>query len=77
MIGLGIAASIIALAVLWTTRKGRTPTGTWLLYAAVAAPLTRLRQLLRVDLHRGRPAAVDRLRVDDDRQRRLAECVDG
>ena len=39
MIGLGIAASIIALAVLWTTRKGRTPTGRWLLYAAVAAPL--------------------------------------
>ena len=39
MIGLGIAASIIALAVLWTTRRGRTPTGTWLLYAAVAAPL--------------------------------------
>jgi cytochrome d ubiquinol oxidase subunit I len=39
MIGLGIAASIIALAVLWTTRKGRLPTGKWLLYAAVAAPL--------------------------------------
>jgi cytochrome d ubiquinol oxidase subunit I len=39
MIGLGIAASIIALAVLWTTRKGRTPTSRWLLYAAVAAPL--------------------------------------
>ena len=27
------------LAVLWTTRKGRTPMGRWLLYAAVAAPL--------------------------------------
>jgi len=39
MIGLGIAASIIALAVLWTTRNGRTPTGKWLLYAGVAAPL--------------------------------------
>ena len=39
MIGLGIAASIIALAVLWTTRRGRTPTSTWLLYAALAAPL--------------------------------------
>ena len=39
MIGLGIAASIIALGVLWTTRRGRTPTSRWLLYAAVAAPL--------------------------------------
>ena len=39
MIGLGAAAALIAIAVLWTTRKGRTPVGKWLLYAAVAAPL--------------------------------------
>ena len=38
MIGLGIAGAAIALAVLWLTRKGRTPTSRWLLYAAVVAP---------------------------------------
>ncbi|WP_256794434.1 cytochrome ubiquinol oxidase subunit I [Terrabacter sp. Ter38] len=39
MIGLGIATALIAIAVLWLTRKGRTPTARWLAYAAVAAPL--------------------------------------
>jgi cytochrome d ubiquinol oxidase subunit I len=39
MIGLGMATVAIALAVLWLTRKGRTPTSRWLVYAAVAAPL--------------------------------------
>ncbi|MGO4661274.1 cytochrome ubiquinol oxidase subunit I [Terrabacter sp. 2TAF16] len=39
MIGLGIATALIAIAVLWLTRKGRTPTAKWLAYAAVAAPL--------------------------------------
>ncbi|WP_374967746.1 cytochrome ubiquinol oxidase subunit I [Terrabacter sp. BE26] len=39
MIGLGIATALIALAVLWLTRKGATPTARWLTYAAVAAPL--------------------------------------
>jgi cytochrome d ubiquinol oxidase subunit I len=39
MIGLGMATVAIALAVLWLTRKGRTPTSRWLAYAAVAAPL--------------------------------------
>ena len=44
--------------------------GVW---AAVAAPLAaRLRQQLRLDLHRGRPPAVDRLRPHDHRHRRLA-----
>jgi len=38
MIGLGIAGAAIALAVLWLTRKGRTPASRWLLYAAVVAP---------------------------------------
>ena len=33
------ATALIALAVLWLTRKGRTPTSRWLAYAAVAAPL--------------------------------------
>ena len=39
MIGLGIATALIAVAVLWLTRKGRTPTARWLTYAAIAAPL--------------------------------------
>ncbi|CAN7555837.1 cytochrome ubiquinol oxidase subunit I [Terrabacter sp. LjRoot27] len=39
MIGLGIVTALIAIAVLWMTRKGRTPTARWLTYAAVAAPL--------------------------------------
>src|SRR6476620_3292833 len=39
MTGLGMATVAIALAVLWLTRKGRTPTSRWLAYAAVAAPL--------------------------------------
>jgi len=39
MIGLGIATALIALAVLWLTRRGATPTARWLAYAAVAAPL--------------------------------------
>jgi cytochrome d ubiquinol oxidase subunit I len=39
MIGLGIACALIALLVLWTTRRGRAPTSRWITYAAVAAPL--------------------------------------
>jgi cytochrome d ubiquinol oxidase subunit I len=39
MIGLGIVTALIAIAVLWLTRRGRTPTARWLAYAAVAAPL--------------------------------------
>jgi cytochrome d ubiquinol oxidase subunit I len=39
MIGLGVAVSLISVAVLWVTRRQRTPTSRWLVYAAVAAPL--------------------------------------
>jgi cytochrome d ubiquinol oxidase subunit I len=39
MIGLGMLTALIALAVLWTTRKGRAPTARWVAWAAVAAPL--------------------------------------
>ena len=39
MMGAGFAAAGIAIVVLWTTRKHRVPTGRWLVYAAVAAPL--------------------------------------
>ncbi|GAB3050996.1 cytochrome ubiquinol oxidase subunit I [Intrasporangium mesophilum] len=39
MIGLGILCALIALLVLWTTRRGRAPTSRWITYAAVAAPL--------------------------------------
>ncbi|MBB2987594.1 cytochrome ubiquinol oxidase subunit I [Terracoccus luteus] len=42
MIGLGMAASAVALVVLWATRRGRTPTGRWLLWLAVAAPVLPL-----------------------------------
>jgi cytochrome d ubiquinol oxidase subunit I len=39
MMGAGIAAAAIAALVLWTTRKERVPTGSWIVWAAVAAPL--------------------------------------
>jgi cytochrome d ubiquinol oxidase subunit I len=39
MIGLGVATALIALAVLWLTRRGRTPTQRWLVWLGIAAPL--------------------------------------
>ena len=39
MIGLGMATALIALVVLWMTRKDRAPTQRWLVWLAVAAPL--------------------------------------
>ncbi|MBZ5735781.1 cytochrome ubiquinol oxidase subunit I [Nocardioides sp. TRM66260-LWL] len=42
MIGLGALASLIGAVVLWATRRGRTPTGRWVLPAAVALPLLPL-----------------------------------
>lgn len=39
MIGVGLLAAAIAVAVLWLTRKGRTPTHRWLYWAAIAAPI--------------------------------------
>ncbi|MFF3854553.1 cytochrome ubiquinol oxidase subunit I [Micromonospora sp. NPDC002575] len=42
MIGLGLAAAAIALLVLWSQRKGRTPTNRWLLRAALVMPLLPL-----------------------------------
>jgi cytochrome d ubiquinol oxidase subunit I len=39
MMGAGFAAMAIGLVVLWVTRKDRTPTARWIVYAAVAAPL--------------------------------------
>ncbi|NLU78656.1 cytochrome ubiquinol oxidase subunit I [Micromonospora sp. HNM0581] len=42
MIGFGLAAAAIALLVLWTHRKGRTPTSTWLLRAGLAMPILPL-----------------------------------
>ncbi|WP_329010140.1 cytochrome ubiquinol oxidase subunit I [Micromonospora rifamycinica] len=38
MIGFGLAAAAIALLILWTQRKGRTPTNTWLLRAGLVMP---------------------------------------
>ncbi|MFI6819999.1 cytochrome ubiquinol oxidase subunit I [Micromonospora sp. NPDC050187] len=42
MIGFGLAAAAIALWVLWAHRKGRTPTGKWLLRAGLVMPLLPL-----------------------------------
>ncbi|SCL24786.1 cytochrome bd-I ubiquinol oxidase subunit 1 apoprotein [Micromonospora pallida] len=42
MIGFGLAAAAIALWVLWAHRKGRTPTGRWLLRAGLVMPLLPL-----------------------------------
>ncbi|MEW2382169.1 cytochrome ubiquinol oxidase subunit I [Micromonospora sp. NPDC047707] len=42
MIAFGLAAAAIALLVLWTHRKGRTPTSRWLLRAGLVMPLLPL-----------------------------------
>ncbi|MFV2114588.1 cytochrome ubiquinol oxidase subunit I [Micromonospora sp. LOL_025] len=42
MIGFGMAAAAIALLVLWSQRKGRTPTSKWLLRAGLVMPLLPL-----------------------------------
>ncbi|WP_326553595.1 cytochrome ubiquinol oxidase subunit I [Micromonospora sp. NBC_01813] len=42
MIGFGLATAAIALWALWTTRRGRTPTGRWLLRAGLALPILPL-----------------------------------
>ncbi|SCL36393.1 cytochrome bd-I ubiquinol oxidase subunit 1 apoprotein [Micromonospora nigra] len=42
MIGFGLAAAAIALLVLWTQRRGRTPTSRWLLRAGLAMPVLPL-----------------------------------
>jgi cytochrome d ubiquinol oxidase subunit I len=39
MIGLGIAASLVALGVLWSTRRDRLPRHRWWLWAAILTPL--------------------------------------
>ncbi len=42
MIGFGLAAAAIALLVLWSQRKGRTPTSKWLLRAGLVMPVLPL-----------------------------------
>ncbi|MEO3747286.1 cytochrome ubiquinol oxidase subunit I [Plantactinospora sp. B5E13] len=42
MIALGLAAAAIAALVLWTHRRGRTPTNRWLLRAGLVMPLLPL-----------------------------------
>ena len=42
MIGLGVAAALIALWVLWAQRRGRTPGNRWLVRAGLALPLLPL-----------------------------------
>ncbi len=42
MIGFGILAALIAILALWTLRRGRTPTSSWILGSAIALPLLPL-----------------------------------
>ena len=42
MIGLGVAAAVIAAWALWAQRRGRTPSSRWLLRAGVVLPLLPL-----------------------------------
>ena len=42
MVGLGMAGAAVSLAVLWLTRRGRSPSPRWLAYAAVATPFLPL-----------------------------------
>jgi len=42
MIGFGLATAAIALWALWATRRGRTPTGRWLLRASLTLPVLPL-----------------------------------
>ena len=73
MIGLGFLTMFFAAITLWGTRKGARP-GIEVVglggRADAAGP--GLREQLGLDLHRGRPPAVDRLRPDDHVDRRLA-----
>jgi len=42
MIGIGLLAALIALVMLWSLRRGRTPRSRWLLWGAIAVPLLPL-----------------------------------
>jgi cytochrome d ubiquinol oxidase subunit I len=42
MVGLGLAAGAIALLVLWSQRRGRTPSNRWLVRASLVLPLLPL-----------------------------------
>ena len=72
MIGVGMAAAAIALAVLWLTPQQAARRRT----AGSCGPPSprrscRARQLVRLDLHGGRAPAVDRLRPHDHVRGRL------
>ena len=73
MIGLGALTMFFAALTLWGTRKGAVPVSTVVGVGRRAdAARPRVREQLGLDLHRGRPSAVDRLRPDDHLDRRLA-----
>ncbi len=67
MIGAGVLAALAALWFLWAMRRGRLP-GRGAVTAAILLPFMPLgRQLVRLDVHRDRAPAVDRVRPDADR----------
>src|SRR6202000_1887163 len=42
MIGIGLLAGVLALVMLWSLRRGRTPRSRWLLRAAIVIPFLPL-----------------------------------
>ena len=70
MIGVGALAALVAAWFLFRMRKGRMPAGDGR-RGDPALPAAG-RQLLRLDVHRDRPPAVDRVRPDDHGRRGLA-----
>ena len=73
MIGLGALTMLFAALTLWGTRRGARPGVDVVgLGRRADAARPRVREQLGLDLHRGRPSAVDRLRPDDHVDRRLA-----
>ena len=70
MIGVGALAALAAAWFLFRMRKGRMPAGRRGARRDRAAVPAARRQLVRLDVHRDRPPAVDRVRPDADGDRR-------
>ncbi len=78
MIGVGMAAALWSAWALWWYRRGRRPTSRVGVPGGHRRPAAApVRLQLRVDLHRGRPAALGGVRADDHRLRCLTDRVVG